>query len=178
MLRRLVASPVVLLLLTGGMALAEPLTPDEFREVIGHFATGVTVITTTEAGRPLGTTASAVTSLSLEPPMILVCMNKESATGRAMAASGRVAVNILGARQEEIALRFARRGANHFDGLPLLYGDEGVHAVPVVPDALAHLECTIDRELAETVSVHADPSPPPRVALPEQLVISKDRYGR
>jgi flavin reductase (DIM6/NTAB) family NADH-FMN oxidoreductase RutF len=58
-----------------------PLTPDEFRDIIGTFASGVTVITTRDAGEPLGTTANALSSLSLEPPMLLICMNKESATG-------------------------------------------------------------------------------------------------
>ena len=116
------------------------LTPDEFREVIGHFATGVTVITTTEDGRPLGTTASAVTSLSLEPPMILVCLNKESATGRAMAASGRFAVNILGEHQSDLAVRFAAKGGDKFDGVATTSGEWNE---PLLSEALATLECTV-----------------------------------
>lgn len=67
----------------------QPLTPQAFRDVIGHFASGVTVITTTLDGVRHGTTASAVSSLSLEPPMLLVCMNRSSATGQALLRSGR-----------------------------------------------------------------------------------------
>ena len=117
-----------------------PLTPDEFREVIGHFATGVTVITTTDGDRPLGTTASAVTSLSLEPPMILVCMNKESATGLAMAAAGRFAVNILGEDQADLAVRFATKAPDKFDGVATTRGEYGE---PLLADALATLECRV-----------------------------------
>src|ERR1700722_4482008 len=56
------------------------LTPEEFRDVIGHFASGVTVITAAHDGEYKGTTASAVSSLSLEPPMVLICLNKTSST--------------------------------------------------------------------------------------------------
>jgi flavin reductase (DIM6/NTAB) family NADH-FMN oxidoreductase RutF len=116
------------------------LTPDEFREVIGHFATGVTIVTAVHDGRPYGTTASAVTSLSLEPPMLLVCMNKESETGKAMAATGHFAVNILGEGQEDLALRFAAKGGDKFEGVASIPGDRGE---PLLSDALATLECNI-----------------------------------
>src|SRR5919206_600656 len=69
---------------------ARSLTSDEFRDVISHFASGVTVITALHDGRAYGTTASAVTSLSLEPPMLLVCMNKQSETGRAVRCAARL----------------------------------------------------------------------------------------
>src|ERR1700736_5661352 len=87
------------------------LTPEEFRDVIGHFASGVTVITASHDGEYKGTTASAVSSLSLEPPMVLICLNKESSTARAVAAAGRFAVNILGEDQADEAMRFAKRAA-------------------------------------------------------------------
>ena len=119
--------------------------PQTMRRTIGRFATGVAVVTVLDGDEPHGMTVNSLTSVSLEPPLLLVCLTTGARTTDAVVRAGRFAVNILGARQEEIALRFARRGANHFDGLPLLYGDEGVHTVPVVPDALAHLECTIDR---------------------------------
>src|SRR5436190_11694151 len=101
---------------------ARSLTSDEFRDVISHFASGVTVITAVREGRPYGTTASAVTSLSLEPPMLLICMNKQSETGRAVAASGQFGVNILGAHQAEIAERFAQKGGDKFAGVPVSLG--------------------------------------------------------
>lgn len=116
------------------------LSPDEFRDVIGHFATGVTVVTALHDGRPYGTTASAVTSLSLEPPMLLVCMNKESATGAAMDASAQFGVNILEEGQADLAVRFATKASDKFDGVPTT---TGVWGEPLLAEALATLECRV-----------------------------------
>jgi flavin reductase (DIM6/NTAB) family NADH-FMN oxidoreductase RutF len=125
------------------------LTPDEFREVISHFASGVTIVTALNDGRPYGTTASAVTSLSLEPPMLLICMNRQSETGRAVYAAGHFAVNILGADQIALAKRFARKGANKFDGVPVSPGRWGE---PLFDEALATLECRVAEQT--TVATH------------------------
>jgi flavin reductase (DIM6/NTAB) family NADH-FMN oxidoreductase RutF len=122
---------------------ARSLTPDEFREVISHFASGVTVITALHDGRAYGTTASAVTSLSLEPPMLLVCMNKQSETGRAVAQSKRFGVNILGVGQVDLAERFATKGGDKFDGVPVTPGKWGE---PLFDEALATLECRVAEE--------------------------------
>src|SRR4051812_18695347 len=122
---------------------ARSLTSDEFRDVISHFASGVTVITALNEGRPYGTTASAVTSLSLEPPMLLVCMNKLSETGRAVAHSKRFGVNILGANQVDLAERFARKGGDKFAGVPITAGAGGE---PLFEQALATLECRVAEE--------------------------------
>ena len=121
------------------------LTPEEFREVISHFASGVTVVTAVHDGRPYGTTASAVTSLSLEPPMLLICMNKQSETGRAVAAAGHFAVNILGADQIELAQRFARKGNDKFAGVAV---SDGKWGEPIFDDALATLECRVAEQTA------------------------------
>ncbi|MFI0404315.1 flavin reductase family protein [Actinomadura sp. 3N508] len=119
--------------------------PATMRRVMGRFATGVAVITTLDGrGDPHGMTVNSLTSVSLEPPLLLVCFGAHARTAVAVAESGRFAVSILAARQEPIALRFAGRGEDHFAGLPLTYGE---HDVPVVPDALAHLECTVDRRV-------------------------------
>jgi 4-nitrophenol 2-monooxygenase / 4-nitrocatechol 4-monooxygenase, reductase component len=122
---------------------ARSLTSDEFREVISNFASGVTVITALHEGRPFGTTASAVTSLSLEPPMLLICMNKQSETGRAVAASQRFGVNILGAHQADLAERFAQKGGEKFAGVPTTAGK---WSEPLFDDALATLECRVAEE--------------------------------
>ena len=122
---------------------ARSLTSDEFREVISHFASGVTVITALQDGRPFGTTASAVTSLSLEPPMLLICMNKQSETGRAVALSRRFGVNILGADQVDLAERFAQKGGDKFAGVAVTPGKWGE---PLFDDALATLECRVAEE--------------------------------
>jgi flavin reductase (DIM6/NTAB) family NADH-FMN oxidoreductase RutF len=116
------------------------LTSDEFRNVIGHFATGVTVITAMQDGHPFGTTASAVTSLSLDPPMMLVCLDRESQTGRAVADVGRFAVNILGEGQADLARRFATKAPDKFDGVATR---EGEYGEPLLADALATLECRV-----------------------------------
>lgn len=134
------------------------LTPEEFRDVMGHFATGVTVVTALHEGRAFGTTASAVTSLSLEPPMLLICMNKQSETGRAVAASRCFGVNILGADQVELAERFAQKGGDKFAGVPV---SSGAWGEPLFDEALATLECRVAEQttggthmvfLAEVVS--------------------------
>src|SRR5438034_123010 len=83
----------------------------EFRDAMGHFATGVTVITSVGAdGAPVGTTANAVTSLSLDPPLILVCFELASLTLRAIRGHGAFVVNVLAAGQEQLSAGFARRG--------------------------------------------------------------------
>ncbi|MDO8210233.1 flavin reductase [Conexibacter sp. CPCC 206217] len=120
---------------------AATLTPDQFRDVIGRFASGVTVITATAAdGTPFGATASAVSSLSLEPPMLLVCLRQGSSTGSAIAASGRFAVNVLSEDQAELAVRFAGRAGDRFAGVGCDLGD---HGIPLLHDALATLECHV-----------------------------------
>jgi flavin reductase (DIM6/NTAB) family NADH-FMN oxidoreductase RutF len=113
---------------------------DAFREAVGHFTTGVAVITAAHDGVRYGVTASAVTSLSLEPPMLLVCLNRRLATRDALVRAGRFAVNILAADQAELALQFARRAPDKFAGVRVTESAEGV---PLLQDALAHLHCTV-----------------------------------
>lgn len=126
------------------------LTPDEFRDLIGRFASGVTVVTAAHGDRHFGTTASAVTSLSLEPPMVLVALNKESATGQAISSCGHFGVNILGEGQEDLARRFAVKGETKFEGLTLAAGACGA---PLLEDALATLECRVTEEV--TAGTHS-----------------------
>lgn len=119
--------------------------PTTMRRTMGRFTTGVAVITTLAPdGRPHGMTLNSLTSVSLEPPMLLVCLSIGARTADAVLESGRFAVSVLASRQEPIARRFASRGEEHFAGLPLAYGQ---HQVPIVPDALSHLECAVDRHL-------------------------------
>lgn len=111
------------------------------RRVLGRFLTGVAVVTTLDEGAPHGMTVNSLTSVSLDPPLLLVCLANAARTTDAVRRSGRLAISILSSRQERLALRFARRGTDHFGDLPLVYGRG--FAVPIVPDALAHLECTV-----------------------------------
>jgi flavin reductase (DIM6/NTAB) family NADH-FMN oxidoreductase RutF/DNA-binding GntR family transcriptional regulator len=120
-------------------------TPEEFRNIIGHFASGVTVITAMHDGEPCGATASAVSSLSLEPPMVLICLNKTSSTCVAVGGSHRFAVNILGEDQADEAMRFAsRKTPDKFAGLAITPGEWGE---PLLGDALAILECRVVEEV-------------------------------
>lgn len=113
--------------------------PDEFRHVLGHFASGVTVVTTWDAdGRPTGLTASAFTSVSLEPPLILVCVDHKAQSYPALHASGRFAVNVLAVEHETLSRRFATTDADKFNGVSYHPGPLGL---PLLPEALAHLEC-------------------------------------
>src|SRR5580658_10118161 len=83
----------------------------EFRHAVGHFATGVTVVTSVgPGGEPVGTTANAVSSLSLDPPMVLVCFDLSSQTLAAIRGHGAFTVNVLAAAQQHLSVRFARRG--------------------------------------------------------------------
>jgi flavin reductase (DIM6/NTAB) family NADH-FMN oxidoreductase RutF len=117
----------------------------EFRRVIGHFATGVTVVTTLrDDGGPCGLTASAVASLSLDPTMLLVCIEKGSDTHDCIRTSGCFVVNVLGeGKGETLARRFADSdadGAKKFTGVA--YRAERTGA-PVLDDALAWMDCTL-----------------------------------
>jgi flavin reductase (DIM6/NTAB) family NADH-FMN oxidoreductase RutF len=115
----------------------------DFRHAMGHFASGVTVVTSRdEHGEPVGTTANAVTSLSLDPPLILVCFDLSSATLHAVRGHGAFAVNVLGAGQEHLSANFARRGlAAAWDGVRHRSGPTGS---PRIEDVLAAVECTVE----------------------------------
>ena len=121
-----------------------PVDPATMRRTMGLFATGVAVVTTSAQGVPHGMTVNSLTSVSLDPPLLLVCLTVGARSTAAVSEAGRFAVNVLSARQEHLALRFARRGEDHFAGLEVTRGH---HRVPVIPDAFAHLECDVDREL-------------------------------
>ena len=125
---------------------AAQVTPAELREAMGHFATGVTVITSVDsAGEPVGTTANAVTSLSLEPPLVLVCFDLKSATLAAVRDHGAFAVNVLGHRQRHLSANFAKRGlAAVWDGVP---HHRGLTGSPRLTDVIALIECTVERSL-------------------------------
>jgi len=111
-----------------------------FRDAISRFATGVTVITTAAGGQDHGTTASAVSSLSLEPPMLLVCLNRSSATQVAIRESGFFAVNVLGDEQGDLAFKFARKGHEKFAGVDMIRQTSGA---PLLTRALAYFECRV-----------------------------------
>lgn len=113
-----------------------------YRKALGCFASGVAVMTTTEAsGRPIGVTVSAFTSLSLNPPLILFCLDRRTGGLEAFRA-GSFAVNILREDQRELSIRFASRRDDKFAGLECR---PGVSGAPLLPNTLAALECSVER---------------------------------
>ena len=117
-----------------------------FRNAMAQFASGVTIVTTRdEEGTPRGFTASAFSSLSLDPPLILVCLDRKADSHAAFEAAEHFAVSILAEGQGETAMRFARSGADKFGGFEVEPGS--VTGMPVIPGALAHLECRMHDRL-------------------------------
>ncbi|HZR84794.1 MAG TPA: flavin reductase family protein [Candidatus Binatia bacterium] len=117
------------------------LDQSEFRRVMGHFATGVTVITTHDGhGKLTGLTANAVASVSLEPPLVLVCVDKSAESYPSFDASKVFTINILSEQQEAISRRFAKSGGDKFTGVGYRLGSNGA---PLLVDSLAWLECEV-----------------------------------
>jgi flavin reductase (DIM6/NTAB) family NADH-FMN oxidoreductase RutF len=114
----------------------------DMRSVMGHFATGVCVITSAQAdGTPVGTTVNAVTSVSLEPPLLLVCLARDSETLAAVTACKRFAVSILAESQREHSVRFAAKGERaRPQEVDFREHDLGL---PCLPDALATIACRV-----------------------------------
>lgn len=116
----------------------------ELRDALGLFATGVTVITTHGGGHPYGMTANAFSAVSLDPPLILVCVRKGSEGSALIQQSGVFAVNILSAEHEPISRHFAARdrprGAAAFQDIP---HQHGVTGCPVLKGVAAHMDCRL-----------------------------------
>lgn len=118
-----------------------PVSVDEFRSALRHFPAGVTIVTTRDGeGRPCGLTASAFTSVSLDPPLVLVCVDHAATAHPAVDAHGWFAVNVLGKSQEHLARRFAVSGSDKFVGVAFREGRAGL---PILEDVVASLECRV-----------------------------------
>jgi 3-hydroxy-9,10-secoandrosta-1,3,5(10)-triene-9,17-dione monooxygenase reductase component len=115
--------------------------PQRFRQVLGHFATGVTVITGTDAGGPVGFACQAFAALSLEPPLVLFCPASTSTTWPRLAATGRFCANILAADQRELARRFGVSSPDKFDGVGWTPGPAGL---PVLDGVLTWASCSVE----------------------------------
>ena len=117
--------------------------PLEFRGIIGHFATGVTVITTAAGDQLHGMTANAVSSLSLDPVMVLICVDKTTFTHRVLDEGGVFTVNILGEHQEAMSRVFAKKGepeTGTLRGQAFRLGETGA---PILEGCLAFVECRV-----------------------------------
>jgi 3-hydroxy-9,10-secoandrosta-1,3,5(10)-triene-9,17-dione monooxygenase reductase component len=118
----------------------------QFRHVLGHFLTGVTIITAVdvETGDPVGLAASSFTSVSMDPPLVLFCAGKSSSTWPKISASGNYCVNILAHDQQDWSRVFSSKGIDKFAGLPWHVGASGS---PVLDDSLAWIDCTMHEEV-------------------------------
>lgn len=118
-----------------------PIERNELRRVMGHFATGVTIITTiSKDGAPFGLTANAFTSVSLDPPLLLISVDKKAESYPYFEESKVFTVNILGQEQEGLSRRFAVSGGDKFQGVAYRAGANGA---PILEGALAFLECRL-----------------------------------
>ncbi|ARZ67054.1 flavin reductase family protein [Streptomyces sp. HU2014] len=120
-----------------------PFAPAEFTRAMARVPGPVTVATTVDAaGQRWGFTASSFSSLSLSPPLVLICLDKAASTHEAFATTDRFMINILRGEQSEIALRFAKSGVDRFadgDAVPLELG------LPGIPEALVRVACSLQQ---------------------------------
>lgn len=113
--------------------------PSEFRQLLGRFATGVTILTVaTPEGRPLGMTANSVASVSLHPPLVSVCVDREAEMHEAVLRVREFVVNVLSSHQEALARRFADKHEDRFEGIGYHLSPDGLILLDGV---LAHIEC-------------------------------------
>ncbi len=118
---------------------------NELRRVMGHFATGVTVITSIRSsGEMHGLTANAFTSVSLIPPLLLVCIDKKAESYPCFDESKIFTVNVLSSDQEALSRRFAVTGGDKFEGVSYKIGANGA---PILDGALAFLECKVTEKI-------------------------------
>ena len=113
-----------------------------FRKVLGRFATGITVVTGLDSDRrPVGLTVNAFTSLSLDPPLVLFCLDNKTASKEAFVLGNGFALNMLGEDQQDLSVNFSTRKEDRFAGVEHEFWDTGV---PILQGCLANLECIID----------------------------------
>ena len=112
---------------------------EQYRHLLSRFPTGVTVATTIDRrGTPHGMTASAVASVSLEPPILLVCVDHSADFHAALSTARTFALSVLAHGQENLSRRFAEERTDRFDGVPIVTGPDGL---PLIEGAVAHILC-------------------------------------
>ena len=122
-----------------------PASPEDFRSALSQFASGVTVVTTRDAnGKRHGITVSSFCSVSLQPPMVLICIEKTTGSHYAFGESGAFVVNILSATQSDVSEHFASRIDEKFGDIEHTLNEDGV---PVLSNAIATLRCALRHSL-------------------------------
>jgi len=154
----------------------QPVDPQVMREVLGHFASGVTVVTADTAEGPLGFTCRSFSSLSLNPPLVVFAPSRTSRTWPRLRQIGRFCVNVLAEGQTRLSQAFARSGEDKFAGVPWT---RSRHGSPVLEDVVAWIDCALWAEYdggdhtlvaARVLDLGADPSRRP-------LVFHRGSYG-
>ncbi|OLO13262.1 flavin oxidoreductase [Chromohalobacter japonicus] len=112
----------------------------DMRRTMGRFITGVAIITTRDGDELYGMTINSLTSISLEPPILMVSLNFGARTTEALVSSSEFAISILGAKQEAVARKFAARGGARFEAGEFEYT---INGLPVIKDALSQAECNV-----------------------------------
>jgi flavin reductase (DIM6/NTAB) family NADH-FMN oxidoreductase RutF len=120
------------------------ISPREFRNALGGFVTGVTAVTTEVDGKRYGFTANSFSSVSLDPPLILVCIGKTSSNFEVFQKANHFGVNILAESQRDISQQFASKGVDRFAGIDL---EKGVLGSPIIKDSLSWFECSLHQRI-------------------------------
>ena len=121
---------------------AAPFDTARFRQVLGHFCTGIAVVTAVDEGLPVGFTAQSFTSVSLEPPLVAMCPGNQILSWPHIRAAGTFCSNILAKDQEDLARRFATRGTDKFQGVG--WAPAHVTGSPVLDGVLAWVDSRIE----------------------------------
>jgi flavin reductase (DIM6/NTAB) family NADH-FMN oxidoreductase RutF len=121
---------------------APAIAPERFRAVLGHFCTGVTIVTASDAEGAVGFTAQSFTALSLDPPLILICPGKNSTSWPRIETAGAFCVNVLAEDQETLCRGFAMQGADKFAGVGFEPGP--ATGFPILTGSLAWVECRLE----------------------------------
>lgn len=124
------------------MSTAGRIEEHHFRNVLGHFATGVSVVTAIAEGEPVGLTVQSFCSLSLDPPLITLCPGKSSSSWPRVERSGQLCVNLLSESQELLARQFARSGADKYAGVS--WTESPVTRSPIIDGGLAWIDCSVE----------------------------------
>ena len=121
-----------------------PIDDASFKLAMSHFASGVTIVTTEHEGRQYGMTVASFASLSLHPPLVLVCIEKTVKTHDAIAGAGAFGVSILALSQKDVSGRFASKSDDKFAGIDVRRGELGM---PMISGAICAIECRVHTQL-------------------------------
>jgi flavin reductase (DIM6/NTAB) family NADH-FMN oxidoreductase RutF len=121
-----------------------PIDDAQFKLALSHFASGVTVVTTEHEGARYGMTVASFASLSLRPPLVLVCIEKSAKSHDAIRDSAKFGVSILAHSQADISGKFASRADDKFSGVDVRTGELGI---PLIEGAICTLECRVHQQL-------------------------------